>query len=172
MRSLISQDRLDNIRRLVKQTCPLDGEMAEFGVFEGGSARVIAEACNKPLHLFDTFEGMPEDDVYPEGHKKDDFAVTYEEVRAFLSGLNVIYHPGFFPDTTRGLEHLRFSFVHIDADIEQSTRAGIEFFKPRMVSGGVIVFDDYGWKNCPAVKKLVDENFEIVNSLYQAHVIL
>lgn len=38
----------------------LDGDMAEVGVYQGGSAKLISEAKgNKTLYLFDTFTGLP-----------------------------------------------------------------------------------------------------------------
>ena len=37
------------------------GDMAEVGVFQGGSAKIICEAKkSSKLHLFDSFEGLPE----------------------------------------------------------------------------------------------------------------
>ena len=39
----------------------LDCAMAEVGVFQGSSARIICEAKReRPLHLFDTFSGLPQ----------------------------------------------------------------------------------------------------------------
>ena len=37
-----------------------------------------------------------------------------------------------------------WSFVHIDVDLFEPTRAGLEYFVPRMVKGGVIINDDFG----------------------------
>ena len=37
-----------------------------------------------------------------------------------------------------------FCFVNVDVDLHEPTRDSIEFFYPRMVPGGVMVFDDYG----------------------------
>ena len=38
----------------------LPGAMAEVGVFQGASAKIMCEAKGTtPLHLFDTFEGLP-----------------------------------------------------------------------------------------------------------------
>ena len=38
---------------------------------------------------------------------------------------------------------MRFSLVHLDADLYSSTLAGLEFFYPRMVPGGIIIVHDY-----------------------------
>jgi hypothetical protein len=44
-------------------------------------------------------------------------------------------------------------------DYYQSTQAGIEIFWPRLVSGGVMVFDDFGWQACPGVERAANEYF-------------
>ncbi len=43
-----------------ERTEKIKGELAEVGVYKGGSAKLICEAKgNSILHLFDTFEGLP-----------------------------------------------------------------------------------------------------------------
>jgi len=64
---------------------------------------------------------------------------------------------GLFPDTAAGLESETFAVVHLDGDLYETTRAGLDFFWPRMVTGGVIVLDDYGLHDCPGVTRAVDE---------------
>jgi len=49
------------------------------------------------------------------------------------------------------------AFIYADVDIYQSTRSCLDFFYPRMVHGGVMIFDDYEWKGCPGVKKAISE---------------
>ena len=45
----------------VKKTEKIEGDIAEVGVYKGGSAKLICEATNKkPVYLFDTFEGLPD----------------------------------------------------------------------------------------------------------------
>lgn len=148
--SLITPERLENLARAVQATSNLPGVMAELGVYRGGSARVIAETCSaKLLHLFDTFAGLPyEEDQKrnPAGHDLSvgRFACRQDEVEHFLKGFNVDIHAGVFPGSTSGLEHLQFSFVHVDCDLYQSAIDAIGWFWPRMVDGGAIFFDDYG----------------------------
>ena len=70
------------------------------------------------------------------------------------------FHAGCFPDTATGLGDKRFAFVHVDADIYCSVHDACEFFYPRLVPGGVIVFDDYGFPSCPGARAAVDEFFD------------
>ena len=49
----------------------IEGDVAEAGVYKGGSARLLATAFpHKTIYLFDSFEGMLENDELPEGHHK------------------------------------------------------------------------------------------------------
>jgi hypothetical protein len=165
-RTLISEDRLANIARLARVVEGLSGHAAEVGVFRGGSAKVIGSMLpHKELHLFDTFDGLPADDIPGGPHKQGEFRASESEVRNFLSLCNCRFHVGTFPQSAVGLEDARFSFVHLDADLYETTRAGIEFFLPRLVCGGVMVFDDYGWKNCPGVRRAIEEAEITVHSI-------
>ena len=158
-RTLISEDRLHIIRDTVRAVAHLPGDMAELGCFRGGSAKLIATtAPAKLLHVFDGFEGgIPEDDTEPSGHKAGEFASRLEDVRQFLVGCDVRLYPGAFPATADGLDDVRLCFAHLDFDTYQSTRAALLWLWPRMVDGGVIVLDDYGWHRCEGVKRAVAE---------------
>jgi hypothetical protein len=66
------------------------------------------------------------------------------DVRRLLAGYRDVYiHPGLFPDTAADLGDFRFSFVHLDLDLPEPTRAALEYFHPRMLPGGIIIADDY-----------------------------
>ena len=83
---------------------------------------------------------------------------SLDDVQRFLAGYNVVFHQGFFPDSKAGLyPEIKYSFVHLDADTYQSTKAGLEYFVPKMVAGGCVVLDDYDWGQCPGVKKAIVE---------------
>ncbi len=124
----------------------LDLPMAEVGVFEGGSARIICEAKrDQPLHLFDTFHGLPQPGEM-ERHllRRGQYSSSVEAVKSLLSSYCRVYvHPGEFPESARGLEGLQFGFVHLDVDLYRSTLSSLEFFYPRMAPGGIILTHDY-----------------------------
>ena len=156
-RSLLCWKKLRVLRDAMLLTNELVawGDAAEFGVYQGGGAKFIRKYATGPVHLFDTFTGIPADD--PGGHRAGDFGDTsLDAVRAFL-GDGFVFHPGHFPDSAP--PGLAFRFVHVDADTAASTRAAVEYFAPRMVPGGVIVWDDYEWENCPGVKPVIDATF-------------
>jgi hypothetical protein len=141
----------------------LDGDIAECGVYKGGSARLLATIFpHKKIFLFDSFEGMIENDILEKGHKKGDFNDTsLKEVKSYLSDKpNCAFFSGWIPSSASFLNEERFCFVHLDLDLYQSTKAAIEIFWPKVVDGGVIVFDDWEWENCPGVKQSVTEYFD------------
>ena len=45
-------------------------------------------------------------------------------------------------------------------DIYSSVYSSTEYFYTRMAHGGIIIFDDYGFKTCPGAKQAVDLFFE------------
>lgn len=140
------------------------GDGAEVGVWRGGSARLIAEAlADRPVHLFDTFAGIPHADPSIDRRCVGVYGDTsIERVRRTLEGRsNTHLYPGVFPATAAAGEREGgltnpFAFVHLDADVYPTTRDGLEWFWPRMVPGGVVVVDDYGDRLWPGVARAVD----------------
>ena len=146
--SLLSGTEAFLVHSIARAQSNLDGAMAEVGVYQGCSAKLISVAsAGRTLHLFDTFDGLPEPDPAERKHlRKSQYCSSLSSVRSFLDHESgVIFHPGCFPSTAAGLEDERFSFVHLDVDLKASTRACLEFFHPRMVPGGIIMTHDYSF---------------------------
>jgi O-methyltransferase len=156
--TLITTDRLCALARGVEETAKLPGDMAELGVYQGGSAKVIAfSAPQKTLRLFDTFAGLPADDAGGGAHKAGEFAAPLEEVKKYLSAYRVEFHVGFFPETTAPVAEARYAFVHLDGDLYQTTKDALEYFWPRLVPGGLLYLDDVDWPNTPGVNRALQE---------------
>jgi O-methyltransferase len=65
---------------------------------------------------------------------------------------------GIFPDETGArLENRVFRFCHIDVDAYQSARDTTEWLWPRLLSRGIVVYDDYGIQGCDGARRFVDE---------------
>jgi hypothetical protein len=151
-----------NLWALARQVQTLEGAFAEAGVYDGGSARILCEAKGaEHLHLFDTFEGMPETDPKADPHfVAGQFADTNRQrVESYLAAFpNVHFHQGFFPASAVDVPADRgFKFVHLDMDLYRSTLDGLRYFYPRLVRKGVIVSHDYGNVTAPGVKQAFDE---------------
>ena len=132
----------------------IEGSLAELGVYKGETARLIHHYLpDRPLHLFDTFEGFSRGDARAEAAvtgasvSEGQFGDTsVEGVRRFIQprNSNVRFHSGVFPDSCdpavlRGV----FAFVHLDADLYRPTLAGLDAFYPVVAQGGYIVVHDY-----------------------------
>jgi O-methyltransferase len=129
----------------VEATKRVPGALAEVGVAYGGSAKLISEyADGRILHLFDTFEGLPQPgrDDSPR-FSLGDFRCSLEGVRAYVSGSSVVFHQGVFPETGAVVSDECFAFVHLDVDLYESTLECLRFFYPRMSRGGIIMSHDY-----------------------------
>jgi O-methyltransferase len=141
------------------------GDFAELGVYKGESARLIhLMDSSRMFHLFDTFEGFTNADLKPETGKaatysSNDFADTsINKVLKNIGGNTdkIKVHPGHFPDSAVGLQEYNFALVNMDADLYNPTKAGLEYFYPRLSQGGVIIIHDYNEK-WEGLVKAVDE---------------
>ena len=166
--TLVDVYRCYELWQLVGQAAKLQaGALLEVGVWRGGTGALIAR-CAKlngltdPVILCDTFTGVvktgPLDSVYQGGEHHD---CTKDDVIALIERLdldNVEILEGTFPDESgTALSDQQFRFSHVDVDTYESTRGVVEWLWPRLVRGGIMVFDDYGFQTCDGVTVFVNE---------------
>jgi len=141
------------------------GDFAELGVYKGESSQLLhLMAPNRILHLFDTFEGFAGTDLQPETgvastYSTNNFADTsINKVIKKIGGKpdKIKVHSGYFPESAAGLEEVTYSLVSLDADLYNPTKAGLEYFYPRLSPGGVILIHDYNHK-WEGLMKALDE---------------
>lgn len=156
----LTADEAFLVSSLAQTQRQLTGDMAEVGVYKGGSAKLICEAKGRaPLHLFDTFDGLPKPDEKDARFFRQGMVTgRLEAVQDYLKPYeNVFFYPGLFPGTSEPIRDRMFSFVHLDVDLYQGTFSGLEFFYPRMNTGGIILSHDYQY---PGVRKAFLEFFQ------------
>jgi Macrocin-O-methyltransferase (TylF) len=128
------------------------------------------DASSRRIFLFDTFAGHPQPDAEKDidiwGNraidewqrtrtKEDDnhgqwAQASLEEVRANLALTGypadaLVFVKGMVEETMQDVDaRHRFALLRLDTDWYESTRAGLEYLYPRLVSGGVLILDDYG----------------------------
>jgi hypothetical protein len=179
---LALSDLYDTARRLEHQN--LGGAIVEAGVALGGSAIILAKSKlpARPLHLYDVFAMIPppSENDGPDAHAryaeitdgrsvgiKGDRYYGYEggllekvkrnfaQFDIDLEEASVHIWPGLFEDTLHIDEPV--ALAHIDCDWYESVMLCLERITPHLVSGGVLVIDDYrDWSGC---KRAVDEYF-------------
>ena len=169
--SLITNERIEVNLSLLERCSELEGDVIECGVYRGGNLIELAKKLksiesNKVVYGLDTFEGLPfnseEDEVagkqmLPTGLFED---TSVESIQHLLDkkGLdNVKLIKGLFSESFLSLKDKKFCFAYIDADLYLSIKQCIDFLKPRMVKGGVIMFDDYNSPTCGGANKAVEE---------------
>jgi O-methyltransferase len=163
-KTLVSDDRLYALATLLRQALATSaGDVAECGVYQGGTARLLADVIresgvSRTLALCDTFAGMPDTDPNVDVHRKGDFSDTsLEAVRRYLAAYeNVEYVPGLIPTSLAPLAQRRFCFVHVDLDIRAAVLDASTFFYERVAPGGFLVYDDYGFASTPGARQAVD----------------
>ena len=164
--SLVSAERCYILASLARYAARLGGGFAECGVYRGGTALLLCRVLKnsrKTLYLFDSFQGLPQENgEHDNKYVKGTFAAeSVESVRELLKGFEgmIDIRPGWVPDSFAGLEDNRYAFVHIDVDLYQSTLDSCNFFYPRLVPGGILLFDEYGFPAARGEKDAVDEFF-------------
>ncbi len=163
-RTLVDAPRCWALYCLARQSLHVPGCFLEAGVYKGGTAALLRSVLetepSKHLHLFDTFEGLPEVDGSKDLLRRGDFNDTsLEGVRQFVGSDRISYHKGLIPSTFTAIETESIAFAHVDVDLFSSVLACCQFIYPRLSPGGVMVFDDYGYPTCPGAREAVDAFF-------------
>jgi O-methyltransferase len=171
--TMVKTENLKTLYDLVRESkkLRLRGDIVECGVWNGGSAAVMGVASLegsregsrhsqlRTLWLFDSFQGLP-----PPGDKDGEL-----EKRSYFAGWNrgdielvkevfdivgfpfdkVRIIPGWFKETLQTAPIKDIALLHIDADWYDSVKTVLDAFFDRVVPGGFVVLDDYGyWQGC------------------------
>ena len=131
----------------------------EFGCHSGRTFSAAVNAAkyfnmmDAEFYAFDSFEGLPttnveEDGIFRTGSfctsKSDFLKIVKQKTGLDLNNDHII--EGFYSDslTTELQERTpKVGMVHIDVDLYSSTMQILEFIKPLIMVGTVIVFDDW-----------------------------
>lgn len=156
---LLKPSELFMIYSLAKNQKYLDGDYAEVGVFKGTTAKAVCEVKeNKHLHLFDTFNGLPDVDEIDQKFSASMYKSNKKEVEERLSKYkNVHIYKGLFQENNHLIKNKKFVFVNLDIDLYKGTKDCLEFFYNRMSKNGILISHDY---HAQGVRKAFDEFLE------------
>jgi O-methyltransferase len=165
--TLVDEYRCHELWQLCGQIGALDqGDILEVGVWRGGTGCLLARRCldsnlGGTVFLCDTFTGVAKagrrDSAYVGGEHADTSAAMVLDLVRRMGLTNVEILQGIFPDATaHRIADRRFRFCHIDVDVYESASQSFDWVWPRLVRGGIVVFDDYGFYSCGGVTRLVD----------------
>ncbi len=138
------------------------GSFVECGIFKGDMAWVVAQAIGDaklpPFYLYDSFDGFSDryssPDDYPLNPRFLEYANgfyrepgLYEYVKARFAGQSqVIVTKGFLPEALDEICPDTIGFLHVDLNSPKAEVLVLERLFDKVLPGGVVVFDDYGWK--------------------------
>lgn len=175
--TLVDVYRCYELWSLVEQSAKLEGALLEVGVWRGGTGALIARRAklsgvSEPVYLCDTFTGVVKasasDSYYTGGEHRDASRMKVEElVYGRMSLDNVRIVEGIFPESaTPEMDSTRFRFCHIDVDVYQSARDILAWVWDRLVIGGIVVYDDYGFPRTSGITKHLNEQRELSDRLF------
>ncbi|RAJ72511.1 macrocin-O-methyltransferase TylF [Streptomyces sp. PsTaAH-137] len=169
-------------RHVVQHGIP--GDIVECGVWRGGSMQACAKALlgrgvtDRDLYLFDTYDGMtpptvedlrrdgtPASDILAR-NDKDKAIWAYATLDDVKSGFQQVPYPaervhfvqGKVEETVPGRAPDKIAVLRLDTDWYASTKHELDHLYDRLVPGGVLLIDDYGyWQGS---RQAVDEFLE------------
>ena len=162
----------------------IPGALVECGTWRGGACGMMALAHRtsgnpgRQIHLFDSFEGLPEPDSNVDGERAINYAAGHasgnlasiercigllEDNQSLMQKIVqypedlTAYHVGWFentvPEARKSLGPI--ALLRLDGDWYASTKVCLENLFSLVPTGGMVVIDDYGhWEGC---RKAVDE---------------
>ncbi|WP_411079390.1 TylF/MycF/NovP-related O-methyltransferase [Streptomyces sp. cmx-18-6] len=188
--SMTSPERLNAFilatRYIARHDIP--GDIVECGVWRGGSMQACAKTLlsvgetERELYLFDTYEGMTPptaEDLRRDGRPAQELldaqgrdrpiwaVASLEDVQAGFENVpypkeRVHYVQGRVEDTVPARAPEQIAILRLDTDWYASTKHELEHLYSRLVSGGVLLIDDYGyWQGSrQAVDEFLDKTGE------------
>lgn len=147
----------------------LEGDFVECGVHTGILSHSICKYINfsnldKKFFLFDTFEGIPSEKLSESEKANSEYFNNnvyfdcYDIVKkSFAAYPNVHLVKGLIPDSLSTAQIDKVAFISIDLNNAYAERKAIEYFWGKLVSGGIVVLDDYGCTTYKLQKETIDE---------------
>lgn len=147
-----------------------DGDVVEFGCYQGTTSLFISRLLNiqkstREFHVYDSFEGLPEKRAEDQSRAGDQFVAgeLLATKKQFI--LNYIkaglalprIHKGWFNALTNEDIPEKIAFAFLDGDYYESIATSLQLVWPRLVSGAIVVVDDYANEALPGAAKAVDE---------------
>ena len=151
---------------LYRQSLGLPGEIVELGVFKGVSLscfikfrELFEHSYARKIIAFDVFGKFPDAQYVDDISARDSFIAqagsqgsSLEDLGSLLENLGLIQNVEMvkgdildtLPNYVKQNPALKISLLHIDVDLYEPTKAGLDVLFDRVVRGGIVILDDYG----------------------------
>jgi len=167
--------RIHTLLWAAKYALNLEGDFVDYGGGFGLFASSIYEylnfeKVNKKYFLLDSFEGLNPENLLPEESSRIDTFKKFgywgdEIITKFKDFNNMTVIPGFIPETLSKVNTNKICFASIDLNCVDPEKSALEFTWDKLVKGGIIIFDDYGFPGHIHQKISHDEFAKKNNSL-------
>jgi O-methyltransferase len=149
------------------------GDYVECGVYRGDMTWMITQnvdvaSVGKTFYLYDTFAGFDSryssTDDFPDAPNL--YAVANNEYSApdieefvrqrFRDKPHIVVTKGTVPDILHEGAPDRIAYLHLDMNSPRAETEALEVLYGRVSTGGIVIFDDYGWKVFRRQKEAAD----------------
>jgi O-methyltransferase len=183
--TMTSVERIYALRKAVEYVVEhkIPGDIVECGVWKGGSMMTVARTliengAVRKLHLFDTFEGMPDPSIVDKDFRGESAAAQLQredkgtsqvwayspidevQLNLLSTGYDqsqIVFTKGKVEDTIPAHAPDQIALLRLDTDWYESTYHELTHLYPRLSVGGVLIIDDYGhWEGA---RRAVDQYF-------------
>lgn len=141
----------------IKDNLP-EGDIIEFGVYNGGSTRQLAR-MGRRVWALDTYEGMPSQEYREDLGDRDPPGKFTPEINIwemFKDYPNICPVQGRFVNTLSVLPRaLPIAFAYMDCDLYESYIQTLTWLETHLVQKAIVLIDDYEY--CGGCRKAVDE---------------
>jgi O-methyltransferase len=162
--TLVDIYRCFELWNIAKQMKDEIGDILEVGVWRGGTAGILGVGNRGgvgDLFFADTFSGVVKSGVMDTNYKGGEHSDTTKGVvTKLLDELEIKEYQlliGIFPDDFIDFRSRSIKLCHIDVDTFLSAKGIMDFIWPKMIRGGIVVFDDYGFFGCEGITKFVNQ---------------
>ncbi len=140
----------------------LEGDFVECACYKGTSAKILCEYLDfnktgKHYYLYDLFQHEQGMDHHA---MPDHGSSLYDYVRQrFVEYPNVHVIKGAVPDILQTVAPEKIAFMHLDINSAAAEIGALEMLFDRIVPGGILILDDYGWIGYKEQKEAEDPFF-------------
>lgn len=146
------------------------GDVVEFGCYIGTTSLFLqrllsSKQSEKTLHVYDSFEGLPQKSEKDGSVAGEQFTVgelavskkTFQQTFMRASVQMPIIHKAWFNELTEKDVPAHISFAFLDGDFYSSIHDSLKLVLPHLSKGAVVVVDDYAREALPGAAKAVHE---------------
>lgn len=174
--TLVDIYRCYELWQLIEQTDKLNSnaDVLEVGVWRGGTSTIMAKrlellGSKSTIYSADTFEGVVKasenDNSYSGGEHANTSLDLFINLLKSHHITNVTPLKGIFPEATSNNipSDTKFKLCHIDVDVYLSAKDIQEWIWKKLIIGGIIVFDDFGFSSTDGITKYVNEQRKLTD---------